>query len=192
MMNNLLYKETNITAKRGGAIKDPKSGLDNSNQLLIDYFSTEQIFENPNYDKDNYSSLKIEYPKDTFENVYYRYTELICKIDLNYVYFLICNPNKHHEVNVQLCESILKDLLIMLDKLLYQHTYYKTLVYYLTGVLNKIKFMKNLKTFLEKNFIENEKLLKKNNIEVLTLDKMILFKYCHYFNEACNKQFLPD
>ena len=177
MMNKLVDKETNITAKIGGAKKDPKSGLDNSNQLLIDYFSTEQKFENPNYDKDYFhSSLKNEYPKDTFENVYYRYTELICKIDLKYVYFLICNPNKNHEVNVQLCESILKDLLIMLDKLLYQHTYYKTLVYYFTGVLNKIKFMKYLKTFLEKNFIENEKLLKKNNIEVLTLDKMILFK----------------
>ena len=191
MMNNLVDKETNISAKIGGAKKDPKSGGDNTNQLLIDYFSTEQIFENPNYDKDNYSNPKIEYQKDTFENVYYKYTELICKIDLKYVYFLICNPNKNHEVNVQLCESILKDLSVMLDKLLYQHTYYKTLLYYLTGILHKIKFVKYLKAFLEKNFIENQKLLKKNNIEVLTLDKIILFKYCHYFNEACNKQFLP-
>ena len=51
--------------------------------------------------------------------------------------------------------------------------------------------MKYLKAFLQKNFLENQKLLKKNNLEVLTLDKIILFKYCHYFNEACNKQFLP-
>ena len=192
MMNKLIDKETNISAKIGNAKKDPKSGGgDNSGQLLIDYFSTEQIFENPNYDKDNYSSPKIEYQKDTFENIYYKYTELICKIDLKYVYFQICNPQKNNEINIQLCESILKDLLIMFDKLLYQHTYYKTLTYYLIGMLHKIKFVKYLKAFLQKNFLENQKLLKKNNLEVLTLDKIILFKYCHYFNEACNKQFLP-
>jgi hypothetical protein len=51
--------------------------------------------------------------------------------------------------------------------------------------------VKYLKAFLQKNFLENQKMLKKNNLEVLTLDKLILFKYCHYFNEACNKQFLP-
>ena len=191
MMNKLIDKETNISAKIGNAKKDPKSGGDNTGQLLIDYFSTENIFENPNYDKENYSKPKIEYPKDTFENIYYKYTELICKIDLKYVYFQICNPQKNNEINIQLCESILKDLLIMFDKLLYQHTYYKTLAYYLIGMLHKIKFVKYLKEFLQKNFLENEKLLKKNNIEVLTLDKIILFKYCHYFNEACNKQFLP-
>ena len=192
MMNKLIDKETNISAKIGNAKKDPKSGGgDNSGQLLIDYFSTEQIFENPNYDKDNYSIPKIEYQKDTFENIYYKYTELICKIDLKYVYFQICNPQKNNEINIQLCESILKDLLIMFDKLLYQHTYYKTLTYYLIGMLHKIKFVKYLKAFLQKNFLENQKLLKKNNLEVLTLDKIILFKYCHYFNEACNKQFLP-
>ena len=192
MMNKLIDKETNISAKIGNAKKDPKSGGgDNSGQLLIDYFSTEQIFENPNYDKDNYSSPKIEYQKDTFENIYYKYTELICKIDLKYVYFQICNPQKNNEINIQLCESILKDLLIMFDKLLYRHTYYKTLTYYLIGMLHKIKFVKYLKAFLQKNFLENQKLLKKNNLEVLTLDKIILFKYCHYFNEACNKQFLP-
>ena len=191
-MNKLIDKETNISAKIGNAKKDPKSGGgDNSGQLLIDYFSTEQIFENPNYDKDNYSIPKIEYQKDTFENIYYKYTELICKIDLKYVYFQICNPQKNNEINIQLCESILKDLLIMFDKLLYQHTYYKTLTYYLIGMLHKIKFVKYLKAFLQKNFLENQKLLKKNNLEVLTLDKIILFKYCHYFNEACNKQFLP-
>ena len=192
MMNKLIDKETNISAKIGNAKKDPKSGGgDNSGQLLIDYFSTEQIFENPNYDKDNYLSPKIEYQKDTFENIYYKYTELICKIDLKYVYFQICNPQKNNEINIQLCESILKDLLIMFDKLLYRHTYYKTLTYYLIGMLHKIKFVKYLKAFLQKNFLENQKLLKKNNLEVLTLDKIILFKYCHYFNEACNKQFLP-
>ena len=191
MMNKLIDKETNISAKIGNAKKDPKSGGDNTGQLLIDYFSTENIFENPNYDKENYSKPKIEYQKDTFENIYYKYTELICKIDLKYVYFQICNPQKNNEINIQLCESILKDLLIMFDKLLYQHTYYKTLAYYLIGMLHKIKFVKYLKEFLQKNFLENEKLLKKNNIEVLTLDKIILFKYCHYFNEACNKQFLP-
>ena len=192
MMNKLIDKETNISAKIGNAKKDPKSGGgDNSGQLLIDYFSTEQIFENPNYDKDNYSIPKIEYQKDTFENIYYKYTELICKIDLKYVYFQICNPQKNNEINIQLCESILKDLLIMFDKLLYRHTYYKTLTYYLIGMLHKIKFVKYLKAFLQKNFLENQKLLKKNNLEVLTLDKIILFKYCHYFNEACNKQFLP-
>ena len=192
MMNKLIDKETNISAKIGNAKKDPKSGGgDNSGQLLIDYFSTEQIFENPNYDKDNYSIPKIEYQKDTFENIYYKYTELICKIDLKYVYFQTCNPQKNNEINIQLCESILKDLLIMFDKLLYRHTYYKTLTYYLIGMLHKIKFVKYLKAFLQKNFLENQKLLKKNNLEVLTLDKIILFKYCHYFNEACNKQFLP-
>ena len=192
MMNKLIDKETNISAKIGNAKKDPKSGGgDNSGQLLIDYFSIEQIFENPNYDKDNYSIPKIEYQKDTFENIYYKYTELICKIDLKYVYFQICNPQKNNEINIQLCESILKDLLIMFDKLLYRHTYYKTLTYYLIGMLHKIKFVKYLKAFLQKNFLENQKLLKKNNLEVLTLDKIILFKYCHYFNEACNKQFLP-
>ena len=79
----------------------------------------------------------------------------------------------------------------MFDKLLYQHNYYRALTYYLMGILQKIKFVKYLKEFLEKNFLVNQKLLKKNNIEVLTLDKLILFKYCHYFNEACNKQFLP-
>ena len=190
MMNKLVDKETNISAKIGNAKKDPKSGGDNTAQLLIDFFSTEKIFEN-NYDKDNYSKAKVEYQKDTFENIYYKYTELICKIDLKYVYFQISNPSKNNEINIQLCESILKDLLIMFEKILYQHTYYKTLTYYLFGMLNKIKFIKQLKSFLEKNFLENQKLLKKNNIEVLTLDKMILFKYCHYFNEACNKEFLP-
>ena len=79
----------------------------------------------------------------------------------------------------------------MFDKILYQHNYYKTLVFYLFGMIQKIKFIKYLKDFLQKNFLENQKLLKKNNLEVLTLDKIILFKYCHYFNEACNKQFLP-
>ena len=191
MMNKLVDKETNISAKIGGAKKDPKSGVDNTNQLLIDYFSTENIFENPNYDKDNYSAPKIDYQKDNFENVYYKYTELICKIDLKYVYFQICNTTKNNEINIPLCESILKDLLVMFDKFFYQHTYYKTLAYYLKGMLHKIKFVKYLKAFLEKNFLENQKLLKKNNLEVLTLDKMILFKYCHYFNEACNKEFLP-
>jgi hypothetical protein len=58
-------------------------------------------------------------------------------------------------------------------------------------MLKKVKLIKCLKAFLEKNFLENQKLLKKNTLEVLTLDKIILFKYCHYFNEACNKQFLP-
>ena len=102
MMNKLIDKETNISAKIGNAKKDPKSGGgDNSGQLLIDYFSTEQIFENPNYDKDNYSIPKIEYQKDTFENIYYKYTELICKIDLKYVYFQICNPQKNNEINTQ-------------------------------------------------------------------------------------------
>ena len=191
MMNKLVDKETNISAKIGNAKKDPKSGGDNTGQLLLDYFSTESIFENPNYDKENYSAPKIEYPKDTFENIYYKYTELICKIDLKYVYFQICCPNKNNEINIQLCESILKDLLIMFDKILYQHNYYKTLVFYLFGMIQKIKFIKYLKDFLQKNFLENQKLLKKNNLEVLTLDKIILFKYCHYFNEACNKQFLP-
>ena len=123
--------------------------------------------------------------------MYYKYTELICKIDLKYVYFQICNTTKNNEINIPLCESILKDLLVMFDKFFYQHTYYKTLAYYLKGMLHKIKFVKYLKAFLEKNFLENQKLLKKNNLEVLTLDKMILFKYCHYFNEACNKEFLP-
>ena len=191
MMNKLVDKETNINTKIGNAKKDPKSGADNSGQLLIDYFSTENIFENPNYDKDNYTQPKVEFPKDTFENIYYKYSELICKIDLKYVYFQICNPSKNNEINIKLCKSILKDLLVMFDKLLYQHNYYRALTYYLMGILQKIKFVKYLKEFLEKNFLVNQKLLKKNNIEVLTLDKLILFKYCHYFNEACNKQFLP-
>ena len=59
MMNKLVDKETNINTKIGNAKKDPKSGADNSGQLLIDYFSTENIFENPNYDKDNYTQPKV-------------------------------------------------------------------------------------------------------------------------------------
>ena len=190
MMNKLVDKEVNINTKIGNAKKDPKAGGD-SNQLLIDFFSTNSIFENPNYDKDNYSKPKVEYPIDAFENIYYKYNDLICKIDLKYVYFQICNPNKNNEINIQLCESILKDLIVMFPKLLYQHNYYKTITYYLIGMLKKVKLIKCLKVFLEKNFLVNQKLLKKNNLEVLTLDKIILFKYCHYFNEACNKQFLP-
>ena len=191
MMNKLVDKETNINSKIGNAKKDPKTGADGSSQLLIDFFSTDSVFENPNYDKENYSNPKVEYPEDTFENIYYKYNDLICKIDLKYVYFQICNPSKNNEINVQLCESILKDLLVMFPKLLYQHNYYKSLTYYLIGMLKKVKLIKCLKAFLEKNFLENQKLLKKNTLEVLTLDKIILFKYCHYFNESCNKQFLP-
>ena len=79
----------------------------------------------------------------------------------------------------------------MFDKCLYLHNYYKSLVYYLYGILKKVTLIKSMKEFLKKYFIDNQKMLKKNNIEVLTLDKAILFKYCHYFNEACNKKFLP-
>ena len=189
MMNKLVDKETNFSSKIGK--KDPKAGGDGSNQLLIDFFNTDSVFENPNYDKENYSKAKVEYNEDTFENIYYKYNELICKIDLKYVYFQVCNLNKNNEINIQLCESILKDLLVMYPKILYQHNYYMSLTYYLFGMLKKVKLIKSLKLFLEKNFLENQKLLKKNNLEVLTLDKIILFKYCHYFNEACNKQFLP-
>ena len=39
MMNKLMDKETNISAKIGNAKKDPKSGVDNTNQLLIDYYN---------------------------------------------------------------------------------------------------------------------------------------------------------
>ena len=86
MMNKLVDKETNISSKIGNAKKDPKSGGDGSSQLLIDFFTTDSIFENPNYDKDNYSKPKVEYPEDTFENIYYKYNELICKIDLKIVF----------------------------------------------------------------------------------------------------------
>ena len=189
-MNKLVDKETNINSKIGNAKKDPKSGGGDASQLLIDYYATNPIFESENYDKENYTQPKVEYPPDTFENIYYKYTDLICKIDLKYAYFLICNT-KNTEINIPLCESVLKDLVVMFDKCLYQHNYYKSLVYYLYGILKKVTLIKSMKEFLKKYFIDNQKMLKKNNIEVLTLDKAILFKYCHYFNEACNKKFLP-
>ena len=191
MLNNLIDKENNSgggAGKKDAKGKDPSSG---GNSGLIDYFDTSNATDpnNENYDKDNYQKPKIEYNEDTFENLYYKYTDLICKIELKYAYMQIMSENNN--VNLNLCLSVLKDLEFMLKKQLYPHTYYLISVNYCYGMISKIKFINAVREFLKSKFLENIKMLKKNNLEVLTVNKEVLHQYSHYFNEKCAKVFLP-
>ena len=192
MLNNLIDKENNSGAG-GGSKKDPKGkdGSSGGNTNLINYIDTSNAIDpnNQNYDKDNYQKPKIEYDENTFENLYYKYTDLICKIELKYVIMQIMSDNTN--VNLNLCLSVLKDLEFMLKKRLYPHTYYLIVVYYSYGMISKINFINAVKEFLKTKFLDNEKMLKKNNLEVLTVNKDILYQYSHYFNEKCAKVFLP-
>ena len=189
MMNKLIDKENN-----SGNVQNKKDAKKDDNQNksnLIDFYDTESATTNENYDKENYNSCKIENNKDAFENIYYKFTDLLCKLELKYVYFQIIN-NSINSIDIKLCSSILKDLEIIIKRQLFPHTMYLIIINYLKGIISKYKFNKSLKEFLQSEFINDFKLLKKNNIDVLTVNKEILFKFNHYYNEKIYKEWSPS
>ena len=69
---------------------------------------------------------------------------------------------------------MIKDLEVMMKKQLYPHSYYSIVVNYIYGMISKIDFVTDLRDFLYNRFNTNVKLLKKNGLDVLTLNKKIL------------------
>ena len=176
-------KESNFassTAKKAEPKKGAPAGTETEE---IDYFTNP-----PEESEDNFTEPKQEYVKG--ENVYDRYCELICKIELKYLLFQFISK-EIPQINMKTILSVLNDLEIMVKKLLYPHSIYSIVINYIRGLICKIDFIADLNDFLQSKFYGNLKMLKKNNIDTLTLDKQTLFTFSNYYNEKCIKKWRP-
>ena len=79
----------------------------------------------------------------------------------------------------------------MVKKIIYKNSIYYIVINYIRGLICKIDFIADLNDFLQSKFYGNLKMLKKNNIDTLTLDKQTLFTFSNYYNEKCIKKWRP-
>ena len=185
---NAQIKDKESTYSTGGAqakkTEQPKKGASSGTDIeVIDYFDT-----TPQMDND-YENVKAPALSSPGPNIYSPYIDLICKIEIKYALFNVMIDNQM--LNTKLISSVLNDLAIMVNKQLYSHTYYNIIINYIYGMLAKAKFVEDIRVFLQDKFYANLKLLKRNNIELLTINKEILFMFSAYYNENVITKWTP-
>jgi hypothetical protein len=125
------------------------------------------LYENSNGDINN-----------TFEgeNVYFKFTELLCRTDIKFILYIL-NNNQVRDFDA--LKETLNDIELLCNKILYPHNGIKSSIFYLKGKINKLQFLNSLNNFLK----EFEAIKKKNLIEVIS-DK-ILATFSNNYNEIC-------
>ena len=131
------------------------------------------MFDKINYDANN---------SDEGSNLYFKYTESLCRVDLKYCLYLLTLSN----IDFTLIESVINDVETLFSKLLYPHNSISILINYIQGKLNKILFNNNYKKFIEEKL---QTIINKNKVEVLKPE--ILQKLSNYYNERCINVWIP-
>ena len=119
-------------------------------------------------------------------NIYFKYSEFICRLDIKYLYFLTENQNQ--EQNFEILQSLANDVEVLSNKILYPHNSIKLQLYYIMGKIKKLTFIRDFKEFVNEKIIKLN-LMKKNKIEVLRSNNMR--RISNYFNERCISNWIP-
>lgn len=176
-------RDANFASAQGKKTEQKKGGVSGAEVDTIDFYTVSEVTD------DNYDKPKIEYVKG--DNLYNRYTDLICKIEIKYLLFNFLAKSYTKMSSMKVILSVIKDLEVMMKKQLYPHSYYSIVVNYIYGMISKIDFVTDLRDFLYNRFNTNVKLLKKNGLDVLTLNKKILFTFSSYYNESVVLKWIP-
>jgi hypothetical protein len=179
--SNTAKKPAETAAKKKEDVKSSEIPQMNFNQK-IEYSHTskyEDIFEKP--------SKEIN-ESDEGENLYFKFTDLVCRLDMRYVYFnLLGSTSSPSKINLEGIISVLDDLLVMSNKLLYPHNSFKIILFFLIAKVNKLSFISDIYQYLKDKM---NKVMKKFNLEILT-SRDILIKFSNYFNKRCVNNWTP-
>ena len=121
-------------------------------------------------------------------NIYFKYSEYICRIDLKFLYFLI--ENQTSDQNLEIMQNIANDIEILSNKILYPHNSIKLQLYYIMGKIKKLIFVNDFKNFINDKILHPINLMKKNKLEVLRPENMR--RISNYFNERCISHWIPN
>jgi hypothetical protein len=133
----------------------------------------ESVFDKVNLETNN---------SDEGSNLYFKFTDVICRVDLKYCLYLI-NMNN---CDLNLIQSVITDVETLYTKILYPHNSLPILINYVLGKLNKLLFVNNFNKFLEEKM---QPIIKKNKIDVIRPD--LLQKLSNYYNERSSTVWLP-
>ena len=119
---------------------------------------------------------------DEGSNLYFRFTDNLCRVDLKYCLYLLNILNS----DLNMIESVIKDVETLSNKLLYPHNSTFILINYIQGKLYKLMFTNNYNQFIEEKMLL---IIAKNKIEVIKPE--ILQKLSNYYNERCINIWIP-
>ena len=140
----------------------------------------------------NSSSSILEKPSkelndsDEGFNIYFKYTDLISKVDLRFVYFQLTNPQlSSNRLNLDSIASVLNDLQIISNKSLYPHSSFKITLLFLQAKLLKLNFLYDLHDYLKEKMT---KLLKSNfSSTEIASTREVMLKFSNYYNQRCSQ-----
>ena len=184
----------------GGATNDKKKAPDNKKKeegtkevQPIEFNAIVSFNDKIENFKENIS-IEINNSDEGY-NIYFKYSEFLCRIDLKFLYFLI--ENQTQDQNLEIIQNIANDVEILANKILYPHNSIKLQLYYFMAKIKKLTFVNDFKQFLndqifnfknDSNVIIN--LMKKNKLEVLRPENMR--RISNYFNERCISTWIPN
>jgi len=176
-----------ISRKKDDKTIEGNMGVDFNQLIPVDFNKkVDEFFEKISKDSND---------SDEGANLYFKYTDIICKIDLKFVLYQLVSSSSNYfnpisftsdlveRIQFESIQSVLLDLEIINERLLYPHNSFKIILYYLLGKMYKTKFISDLSDFIsEKMAIA----AKKENIEILT-NKEVLAKFSNYYNITCSQ-----
>ena len=127
-------RDANFASAQGKKTEQKKGGVSGAEVDTIDFYTVSEVTD------DNYDKPKIEYVKG--DNLYNRYTDLICKIEIKYLLFNFLAKSYTKMSSMKVILSVIKDLEVMMKKQLYPHSYYSIVVNYIYGLISKIDFVR--------------------------------------------------
>ena len=130
------------------------------------------------------------------DNLYFKYTDILCRIDLRFVMYHLtyCSSNSYtnqekdkifpvERIQFDSLFSVLSDLEILSEKVLYPHNSFRIILNFLFGKLYKIKFIDDLHDFLKEKM---SLIAKKEHLEIVS-DRELLIKFSNYYNIQCDR-----
>jgi hypothetical protein len=180
-----MYNVSITSGKKPADISNKRK--DALNEILPVDFNSNTDTTNKNFNELFEKVNKETNESDEGPNLYFKYTDLLCRVDLKYVMYHLINYNlgiaiANEKINLDALSSVLTDLETMSMKLLYPHSSFKIILYYLFSKIYKLQFIYDFCDFLLEKMA---KISKKKNLEILT-NKDVLIKFSNYYNERCS------